>query len=443
MPFISLKKDKYFLLITLLLHAIWFVAAVFVWQRPYSFDSVEYIQLAENMKHGLYYSGNAVLPVKAHFVTLRPPVYSLFILFCWAIGGYNTWFILLLQNLLSVASCFLVRNIFTRIAPQTNRQWIYWFFIAVYPMQMMFANMIFCDILFQFFLMAYFHQLIVYLQEQGHKRIWYMSLWLVLGVFTKPILYPFLLLHALFTLIYCVRNRKAQLLAAGIVPLLLLTSYGLWNQKRTGLFHISSVQSYNLLEYNVSEFYKYKYGQEQANEKMQVIFKELDQAKSFKERYNLSATIATRKIREDWLSYSFFHGLKSLQLFFDPNKLEFDIFSRHFHYVNNYSTNFYTSLQQEGVKGAWRYLKSYPYLPLILITPLFGFFRLLGWLIFIGDKRNNVLIRIAVAVFVLYFAGITGPVANARYFLPILLITSACSWISYTRLWDRLKRKNN
>lgn len=435
------RKDKYPLFVLVLIHALWFIAATFIWQRPYSYDSVEYIQLAVNLKNGLYYSGNAALPVTEQFITLRPPVYALFIWLCWTIFGYNTWCILLVQNIISITSCFLIRNIFQSNFPKTGWQGIYWLLIVVYPMQMVFANMIFSDILLQFFLVLYLQQLFFFIKNRKPSSLFLMALWLTMGVFTKPVLYPFLFLQALWILIYCIKTKKAALISTAALPILLVVCYGLWNKKQTGVFHISSVEAYNLLEYNVREFYLFKYGKEETAVRMEQIHRRLNDANTFKERYDLSKEIALQKIKEDLPGYIAFHGLKSIQLFFDPNKLEFDIFSRHFSYVNNAGGSFYTSWRTQGISGVWNYLKDYPFLLILVITPVFGFFRLLGCILFLFEKGNDKYLRIAVVVFVLYFAIITGPVANARYFLPILLITSAGAWTGYANAIDRWKAR--
>lgn len=441
MRFTFEKKDRLFLLLLLLVHLLGFLAAVWIWKRPYSYDSAQYIQLATNLRQGVYYAGNTALPVQEHLISLRPPVYSLFILLSWTLFGYQTWGILLLQNIISIRTCFLVRNTFTRLFPRTPYQGIYWLLIFLYPMQMVFANMIFCDILLQCFLMLYLMQLLLLQQDHMSKRFFYMSLWLILGVFTKPVLYPFLFLHAAYCLWYCIRSKKISIALTAALPLCLVLLYGSWNKRQTGIFHISSVQSLNMLEYNVKEYYLFRYGPGAAKVKMDAIADRLKQTKSFKEHYALSAVIAREKVMAEPLSYTGFHLLKSLQLFFDPNKLEFDIFSRQFHYEGNHQASFFTSLRQRGWRGAWSYLKSYPFLPFLLLTPLSGLIRLLGFVLFISNRKNSLAIRMVLTLFVLYFALITGPVANARYFLPIMLVTSACAWLGYAGVWTNRKIK--
>lgn len=441
MEIINLKKDKYFLSAALVIHALWFIAAVFIFKRPYSYDSVEYIQLATNLDHGFFYSGNAALPVEKQWITLRPPVYPLFILMCWKLFGTHTWCILLLQNLLSIASMFITRKVFYVLRPDLKKEWIFWMLLFTFPMQMVFANMIFSDVLLQFFITLYFYQLVRTLSGDNPRRIWMMSVLLILGVLTKPILYPFLFLHAAFSLWLLFKSKRKQVVIAGIFPLLCLLGYGNWNRGQTGKFHISSIQSYNLLEYNLRDFYKFKYGRAESDRRMIPIMEQVNRSESFKEKYERSATIASLKIKEELLSYTAYHLLKSLLVFVDPNKLEFDIFAREFNYYEQTGISFYTSVQQNGLAGGWQYLKSYPYLPILLLTPLFGIFRLAGLLLFFFDKKNTPAIRIAIGIIVLYFVFITGPVANARYFLPILIITSGCAWTGYFSLWQKRQGK--
>lgn len=443
-PATSFRQDRTSILLLILVHALWFCGAVFIWKRPYSYDSAEYIQLATNLQKGFYYSGNSVLPVEMHLLTLRPPLYAVFIGITWMLFGKATWILLLLQNIISIASCILIMHTFRRFYPDMKSKAIYWVLILLYPMQMVFANMVFCDILLQFFLMLYIRQLLFFQKDPRPKRFLLMSVWLIAAVLTKPIVYPFLFLHGGYALWCAIRSGKLKVLVNGVLPLVAVMLYGLWNYHQTGLFHISSIQSYNLLEYNVKEYYLFKYGPEETERRMDGIHQQLRPAENFGDRYRLSAKIAAQKIREELPGYLAFHLLKSAQLFFDPNKLEFDIFTRQFRYINNNQGSFFSSFRENGWRGGWLYLKHYPFLPVLLLAPLTGLIRLLGFLLFLFQRKNDLTIRILMAVFVLYFAAVTGPVANARYFLPLLLVMSACAWIGYSNIGQHrsLKQQN-
>lgn len=437
------KKNIALLIVLIIIHALGLWASLYLFQKPFSYDSAEYVQLATNIKNGIYYSGNASLPLDPFYISLRPPVYSLFILGCWGLFGYKVGAILFVQNLISIFNCLLVKSTFDQLYPDTGKSFLFLILIIGFPMQVVFANMIFSDVLLQCFLMLYFRELLFSLRETKSAGILKMSLWLILAVFTKPIIFPFLFIHALFVIIIAVRKRKWLFIGYAALPVLLLFMYGQWNKQKTGLYHISSVQSVNLLDFNLAEYYTYKYGPEEMKLRVDRIKDELKGAHSFKEKYELSARIAKEKIKEEWLGYAFFHCLKGCQMFIDPNKLEFDIFAREYHYINDYKTSFMDSWRAERWKGVFNYLKHYPYLMLLLLMPVFGFIRLIGFIMFFFDRKNKWTIKCAVVLFVLYFVVITGPVANARYFLPIVLIVSACSWIGYANFLSKYKTKLN
>lgn len=439
-----LKKNRVFLCLLILAHAIGFCAAVFLFKRPYSYDSTEYIQLAGNLKHGWYYAGNPALPVDAKLLSLRPPVYSLFLLLIWSLFGQQTWTVLLFQNLLSIFNCLLVYDTFEKLSiSPTRKNYIYWILVLAFPMQIVYTNMIFSDVLFQCFLMLYLRQLLFFINDHQPRRILSMSIWLIAGVFTKPILFPYLLLHAIFSIIVSIKSRRWILSTAGLLPLLLLFAYGQWNKKQTGLFHISSVQSINMLEYNLSEFYISKYGHKAGIQKIDSLKEVVNAEPDFRHQYEKAAALASAKMKEDILGYGLFHFKRSLQLFIDPDKLEFDIFSRQFYYKNNSQTSFKDALHNEGIKGAWAYIKSYPYLPFLIITPLFGLIRILGLLLYFFERKHKLQYKIAIGIFVLYFACITGPVANARYFMPLILPMSFCAGLGYAGLIEKIKLRRN
>ncbi len=90
------------------------------------------------------------------------------------------------------------------------------------------------------------------------------------------------------------------------------------------------------------------------------------------------------------------------------------------------------------------------FLLLLVLVHLFGFLAavtlsgvilLLVFLLFISNRKNNLTPRLLLTVFVLNFALITGPVAHERYFMPVMLVTSAATWIGYARLWTKWKTK--
>lgn len=437
------KYDTRFLVIICILHLIWYAAGL-LWQHFYNGDSYEYIYLADSIRQGHYYSGNPALPINEYKQSLRTPVYSLFLLLFYNVLGYKSWLIFLLQNAISVSSCYITFRMFSRLHSSRRYYWLYLVFIAFYPAQMVFSNMIVPDILLQFFLVLYLKAL-----EQSFRRfrpglLLEMSLWLLLATLTKPIVYPLLLLHLLFALGWAIRQWKAIAIAWGLLPLLAMAGYGFWNQQRTGFFHISSVQSVNLLEHNMNRFLEHHYGKAYADSVIGLERKKIAAMPHLKEKYSYAATQTSVLLKKDLLPYALFHARESLRFFVEPGKSELDLFSGSLTYHQLVrKENFYSSYQKDGIAGALRYLSQFPLFPLVLLTILFNILRLVGWVLFLRNRKVPVYLKVAFSLYLLYFAVITGPVANTRYFLPVLPLLSGMAAIGWAAgpLTARAKRK--
>lgn len=435
------KNSKKILLPIVILHLFWFAAGM-MWKHFYNGDSYEYIYLAENMKHGLYYGANALLPIVDYGMTSRTPLYSLVLLLNYSIFGLNNIPIFILQNIVSIASCMMVYNVFHRLFPTTKKGWIYMLLIAFYPAQLFFPTMLVPDTLLQFFLMLYFREFLLSFDAPNNKRMARMALWLILGTMTKPIVYPFLILQALYSIWYYTKTKRAFVILLGLIPLVSLIGYGLWNKSRTGLYHISSVQSHNLLNFNARAFLIFKYGQAYSDSVLDAANEGLNQRKGLKNKYEFADKAAKNIIKRDMMGYAFYHLKESARFFIEPGKIDLDLYTGQASLVfNPNAPNFYLELKKDGIKGAWNYLKGYPYLPFILLTIFFNFVRFFGWLLFLSDRRYPLILKIFSSVYILYFAVITGPVSNTRYFMPVLLVMSAFSMLGFAGLIEKRKLK--
>ncbi len=429
------------LLLIILLHILWFATSLF-WKNYYNGDSYEYTYLAENITKCFYYSGNPALPLEEFRLSLRTPVYALFIMLFYSLFGYNTLIILLAQNVLSILSCWLAYTFFQKKRATLRFTWVYWILTAMYPAQFFFADMLAPDILLQFFLILYFRDLISYLQEKTGKKMALMSIWLLLATLTKPVVYPYLLFHLLFAVIESIRIRKVALFLLGALPLMAMLGYGAWNQKRTGLFHISSIQSINLLEYNVHLFLTSKQGKPYADSFLSAEKEHIYKLSSLEERYIYASQKAKEIIFRDLPGYTTFHLRESMRFFIEPGKSELDLFTGYLGYDFKSKENFRDAYHNDGLKGAFRYLIKYPLLPVILLVVLFNFIRFIGFILFLFSSKIPVVLRLLAGIFVFYFALVTGPVANTRYFLPVLLILNSCCLVSYSLLFKQIKLRS-
>jgi len=435
-----LASEKRWLILITCYHALWFLGAA-CWRHIYNGDSYEYFYLAQNLRHGFYYSGNPALPIKDIEVSLRMPFYTYFLSFIHLVFGSNNLIVLAFQNILSILNCWLVYHFFKSFFQFKKYGWIYWILIMAYPAQCLFANMIVPDIVLQLFLLLYVKNLLLYEKAKSEKHFWLMSLYLILAMAVKPIVYPLIILHCIYSIWQMLRLRKGQLFLAGIIPLLLILSFGFWNRERTGVYHISSVQPHNLIDYNIYNFHASKYGTEEANKMNLKSNTLINQEPSYAARYAKAEALAKDTIKANLASYSFFHLVKSLRYFIEPGKVELDLFTgynTYFKLKDSSRSNFSKSLEHTGISGAWQYFLSYPYWPFILLIALINCLRFLGFLYFLFDRKKSFTLRLIIFLFVGYFAVITGPVSNyTRYFLPVLLFVSVCSAMGYGALWEQ------
>jgi 4-amino-4-deoxy-L-arabinose transferase-like glycosyltransferase len=135
------RKNIVFLSILIAIYLVWFIAGM-IWQHNLNGDSDEYIFLAENIKHGFYYGWDTQLPIVEYYLTKRTPLYPLLMMGSYQIFGFHQWPILILQNILSIASCYIILDLFRKLFPAIKHLWIYFVFLLVYPSQMFFASVL-------------------------------------------------------------------------------------------------------------------------------------------------------------------------------------------------------------------------------------------------------------------------------------------------------------
>lgn len=307
--------------------------------------------------------------------------------------------------------------------------------------------MIVPDILLQSFLLLYLFQFIQFVETKNNKSVFLMSLWLILAFLTKPIIYPFFILHILIISYWLLKQKKAFLILATFIPLCFLSTYGFFMKEKTGFFHFSSVQGLNLLKYNLRGFHTFKYGTDKATQfydsEMEIVNLEPD----FQNWYKKMNETAKDSIKSNLGAYSFYHFYKSARYFIEPGKGEIDLFTgyNNFDIMNQGNQeSFYTQFEKNGWRGAFDYFFNYPWFPFILLIVFFNFVRFFGFLIFLYNKKVPLYFRFIMAVYVFYFALVTGPISEyTRYYLPVLLITSMCAAIGYGAVWEKWSKRRN
>lgn len=418
-------KEYRFIAAVILLHVFYFFLA-FRYGNIYNGDSFEYIQEAVNIKDHLYfYCGNLALPFSAEYLTLRPPGYPLFIalFYCFSI---NNWLIIFVQNIFSVFNVLYCRKIFSALGYSIGYDFFLFLLLLFYPSQFVYANLMAPDLLLQTCSVIYFANMVNYLKNKTVKSVLMMSFFLALALFIKPVFYPFVVIHFIVLLALGIYNKqlKTPVIIAAIFPLLCVVSYSQLNKLRTGKFHFSSIQSFNAI------YYYQRYFTDNANAEEGKKFidherAEIEMLPTFKERYERANNRGISLLKQNFASYTFYHLKKSCLFFLETGRGELDEFTGNLTLKKVYdgqSKKFMTIVKEQNFKDVIIYLKTHQSAMLALCTLLFNMLKLIGVMLFFKLAKLSAIIKWFIALYLLYFALLTGPISNAHYVMPVSLI---------------------
>jgi len=437
------RADLIFIAVIALAHVVFYLLALH-YRSIFNGDSFEYIQEAYNIKdHFFFYSGNLSLPIEAEDMTLRTPLYPLF-LCCFYLLHLGNYAVLLVQNVISVFNIAYARKLLSLFGYEAKYDWLLLLLVVFFPSQFVYANTIAPDLLLQTFVLIYFRHAVLLLRQYRLKHAAVMSAALIIGLFIKPVLYPFTFIHLFIVLFACAKKRRtvARFFVVALVPLLFVLGYNYANYQRTGKFHFSSIQSFNAIYYYYN-FYAAEHGTDAAKQFLAEERTKIAAMPQFIDRYDYANERGMALLQKNLVPYVLFHLKKSAQFFLESGKGEVDLFTKKMTLENLYhekTESFSTVIKSGDAKGAMRYIATYPSALLALIVVFFNAVKIVGFLAFLFYTRQERQVKIFVALFVAYFALITGPITNAHYVLPVSLIIAGIAVVGFVSF---NARKNN
>lgn len=439
------RADIRFFVGLLVVHTIFFVIALY-YKRIYNGDSHEYIYMALNIRdHFDFYAGSPALPRVEEYMTLRTPLYSMLMALVY-VFAVNNWVILLFQNLLSIFNIYYMRDTIRKIGYSRKYDWVLIAFVMIYPAQFIHANTIAPDLLLQTAVLVYFRHFILLVRRKEWRQGLWMSCALIAGMMLKPVLYPFAYIH-IFVLIgmasYVNRGLMKPFIA-GLLPIFVVLLYSFWNYSRTGTTHYSSNQSLNAVSYYYYYFAK-KEGLPKAQAFLQQERAEMNSYENFSDRYKYANQRGVALLKDNFWPYMTYHIQRSIRMFVDPGKGDFDMFTNRATLGGLYSgtqgAGFYAAIKDDGMDGFERYMEQNPTVFLAFIVLLFNAFKIIGLFLYLFHRRTNKYIKLLVVLLLGYFAITTGPIANTRYFMPISLIVIGCATVGFKHYlhWRKYK----
>lgn len=426
----GIKKFSVSGLFILLLHA-----AGFIWASYSGLyltkDSEEYLKAGYNLlAHGIPYSGEWQEQLIPEMITRRPILYPLFLLITGACH-FGPYLALVIQNILCWLTFTKITHFLENRIQNNIKRFIPIFWIA-YPSLIIYSNMIMAESL-SLVLIAFFgFSLINSLEKHRIKDLKFASLLLVLLIFTKPAFVFISILFVLPSILLSKKVRKPWVMVYGFVPLLGVLTWGSFNFYLTGVFHFSSIEKTNLLNYNTRILLERKYGLEKADSMITQIDSIGNSYTEYKTRNAYVLKECKNIIFKHLPSYIIIHLKGMVNFFLDPGRFDIASFTG---YQNEAATGFYKAFSKSGYKGIINQLNMPNIAGLILPITLLLINLLIAFGFFIGllfGLRFGTIWVLVLSLIILYVAFITGPVGASRFRVPVypLLICISAFGIS-------------
>ena len=419
-----------FILLAVLLavHLVFFISTRIQSPVPLS-DSTEYLAASENiMAEGMLYCGDMdATTLQPEKLTRRPPLYPLF-LSIGRVTGSNE-LIYLIQILISLIAILLIWRIFISEASNSvgkdrkldPEALLFLVMLLFTPAQYIYSSRIMAEIPFQLCLVLSAWSIFRYFRYEEEKQIWLFNLYMTLGMAIKPVLFPFAILSILITLILLVRKRRWILLLAVFLPVLWIAGYSIRNYVKTGIAQYSSIQTANLVNYNLRYYMMSREGSEGAAEKVDQIYDTCNSTSSYREKTRCLHSEVKEILLDQPVRYAAFHLKGSVRYFLDPGRFDLASF---FHLKGSTTTGFLQELNQNGFRGAFRFLgnQGWGVVLLLVMIGLFKLAKISGFLIYVIRPGGDREFRIYLLLLIGYLAIATGPLGASRFYLPVELL---------------------
>jgi hypothetical protein len=401
------------------IHVVYFLAACY-FKGIYLVDSYGYLMQADNIKaYGTWYAEDWNAPLLIDYFSIRPPLYAWLIIGLRFVSG-NVFLVLVIQNLLSIFNCWSTYKFVRGKASDSKKtQVVMYACLLFYPAQMMHANFVMTEIVFQTFLLLLFLNTLAFAERPDWKSSIVISILLSLCLLTKPVslFLPFIVLgFMIFGIIK--QKQKWAFVAPFLLVALTFHIVCYQNEHATNYYHYSSIKSINHLKYNAKYTLVNARGEPYADSVISVCMQQANNIGNYGERLQYMDAQANEIILEYPLAFARLYAKGVIAFFIDPGR--FDAY--HFFDIEEKNQpGLMHQIQINGLSAITTYLKQLPVLILILLASnLCWNILVLGALFyFLISKTIPSEFRILLFVFVFYIAAATGPVGVSRYRVPV------------------------
>jgi hypothetical protein len=409
-------------------------------------DSDDYLHASENLyRQGVLYCGDLSEPIVEEQFTRRPPLYPLLLGTATLTGTRIP--ALLIQILISMVSIALVFRMFFSnnklfkperpdVSPGKGLLIFATILLLATPSQYIYANRIMAELLFQFLLVGMAWTVYNFAEHKESRYICLFSLFLTLGMATKPVLFPFAILCMIGSLLLFSYTKQKAFILAILIPLLWIGFYSIWNYNRTGTSQYSSIQTANLVNYNFRYFLMGQEGSAYAAAEVDRLYEFCGEETVYKEKNKCLEQGVRDVLLDHPFSYAAFHLKGSLRYFIDPGRFDLVTF---FKLEEADSPGILLLLNQEGIRGVFSFLKQegWVLVSVLVLIALFKLVKITGFVLYLIRGKSALPFRLFLAFLVGYLALVTGPLGASRFLLPVELFLIGGAVLGWTCLFGR------
>lgn len=416
-------NEKRLLIWLIGLHAVFMFKQIFFGNSLLQ-DSREYLYAADNLlKHQTLYAWNLNHAFNPDWLSKRPPLYPLILAgFRLLSFGSETLFLLLLyaaQNTLSILSLRMGLQLL-QASGSKPEPWKIWLYVSLSCAQFIYANMVMCEIWLQACITALVW---LFVLKPAHRYKWlYAALLMTAGTALKPVLIFAAILFPLFYLLLERKRFRVAVFALCLIPALWVAGISVWNQKRSGYFHYSSISGINLLHYNTYSLLMNRYGLRYADSTVDDIKTRARLLKDYAAGQKQIREECAALIRAHLTAYTLLHIRGMLFCLMDPGRFDITQFFGLPHGSNMlYDTN------KPGLTGKLIVYFSGAVGLLLGLLIQFHVVRLFLLLRFIFSRRIALALRAGLLILPLYLVFLTGPIGASRFLMPLIpLLMAMC-----------------
>ena len=419
-------------------------------------DTSMYIEIA----NGILQTGEYVSVDESGVIgsaSERVPVYPLFIAINQTLFGDNYLIsTVIAQIILDSFTCVMI----VLIASNINKA-IVWpaAILSITSINMIFHSaLVLTDSLFLMFFTSLIYVTLLFYENRRIREVFYIALFLSLGIMTKPMLYffaPVVILSILYVLFVKVPHIRTKVIGVIVLFSVLFGSVGSflsYNYSAYGYFGLVSQEGNAAMSWYVPLSYQFSLGDDRAitlervDAKYEKKLKETLNQQSLKNPFYLSE-IRLDIAKKEMLNLGFVNTIKAWFSGAIINVLAPSLSSNPV-IVDMERPRFYDAKGDNFIDKSINFLfhednRIYMILmiPAILLTIIFRFFALAGLISAIKSPEYDIKKIAILFAYMTYILAITGPIVGAaRYRLPIEPILIIFSSIAFSRILSKYNK---